>query len=232
LKNIVAKDIMTLDEMKLVEKHAEDCGISRMLMMENAGSSIARFVYDKFALKRRNEAHGKIVAVCVAGTGNNGGDVLAAARHLAYWKRHFAVRVILVGEPSRIKAEEALSNWKILSSLESIPKTIFSSADSIREFYSQIKMADLLIVGIFGTGFHGKPEGVQAIAIDAINQARVFTVSADIPSGLNGMTGEAENAIESDATITMHAIKTGMVATSEARKKCGKIVIANIGVPT
>ncbi len=53
----------------------------------------------------------------------------------------------------------------------------------------------------------------------------------DIPSGLDADSGSYEAAIVSDYTITMHAPKTGMLSSSSARQICGKILVANIGIP-
>jgi len=81
-------------------------GFPRRLMMENAGAVTARYL-----LKKYDNIHEKKITV-FAGLGNNGGDALVVARHLA----GFGCRpdVILLGSPDKIKTDEAISNWKIL----------------------------------------------------------------------------------------------------------------------
>ena len=62
---------------------------------------------------------------------------------------------------------------------------------------------------IFGTGFSGEPRGIYNTAINAINQAGAYVVSADINSGLNGDTGEGINYVKSDLTVSIGTFKTG-----------------------
>ncbi|HET8792928.1 MAG TPA: NAD(P)H-hydrate epimerase, partial [Nitrososphaeraceae archaeon] len=79
-------------------------GMKKMLMMENAGFGVAEFILKKF--KNKKLENFKILAVC--GTGNNGGDAMVAARHLA--SLNLNIRVILLGDPTSIKTDEASTN--------------------------------------------------------------------------------------------------------------------------
>jgi hydroxyethylthiazole kinase-like uncharacterized protein yjeF len=197
-------------------------GISHLIMMENAGSAIARFVEAKFRQARR--------IIIVAGTGNNGGDALVAARHLSFWKR-FRVYVVLVGEEKSIHAPEAKINYDILTRITGIRKTKINSDSDLQFLWRTIRGADVIVSAIFGTGFHGKPGKFHASVIKMINASKAPKISVDVPSGMEADTGNYDIAVMSDYTVTMDSPKIGMHQNSRSRKACGKVLVANIGVP-
>src|SRR5271169_3746329 len=105
--------------MREIESRGVSSGVSRLVMMENAGSSIAREVME--IINRRLDDGVSVRAVFLAGTGNNGGDAFVAARHLSYWKaKGVTIELFLIGNEGDIMAEEALTNWKILKNLGEI----------------------------------------------------------------------------------------------------------------
>ncbi len=64
-------------------------GVSSLELMEHAGHAMARFILRELPQCRR------IVVLC--GKGNNGGDGLVAARHLA--EAGCEVSVVMLGDP-------------------------------------------------------------------------------------------------------------------------------------
>ena len=211
-----------VEQMRQRENEGVEMGISRLVMMENAGSSIASFVAEKF-----KACH----VLIVAGTGNNGGDAFVVARHLSYWNK-FRVMVALIGNESSIHMEEALKNWKILKEIGKISCAEIASNDDLVILESYLKRADVVISAIFGTGFKGKPRSLQEAVIFRINSTNATTISVDLPSGMEADTGNCEIAVSSDYTITMDSPKKGMLASKEALEICGEILVANIGVPS
>jgi hydroxyethylthiazole kinase-like uncharacterized protein yjeF len=211
--------------MRQIEDHGVSIGVSKSIMMENAGNAIARFVFELL-----KEGKSKSRVCLVAGMGNNGGDVFAAARHLSYWPDRFELELILIGNESEIKAEEALTNWIILKEISSIIRKEIRVSEKVLELRDSFGRADLLVVGIFGTGFKGEPRELQREVIRIINDSKVTKVSVDLPSGMEADSGESRFAVRSDYTITMHAPKIGM-QRAEARQICGQVLIANIGLP-
>lgn len=213
---------LSVEQMTQRENYGVEIGISRLIMMENAGNAIARFVADKSAGKR---------ILIVAGTGNNGGDAFVVARHLSYWNK-FNVVVALVGNESSIRMKEALTNWKILKNIEKIIKLEITSFDDLIAFDDRLKGADVVVSAIFGTGFKGKPRSLQQAVISRLNSAAAIKVSVDIPSGMEADSGNSEVAVSSDYTITMDSPKKGLLASMSVREICGEILVANIGVPS
>ncbi len=237
------KEPVTTKAMRESEEEGVKLGISKLIMMENAGSALANFVVS-WALDSRPHLEleaatlpaltPKVSVLIIAGTGNNGGDAFVAARHLSYFRSLFDLTVVLLGTHSDIRSEEASINWKILSGIHSVERIELNLDERVPEIRDIIALSSVLVVGIFGTGFKGRPRELQEKVITAINQRdkeRSFCVSADIPSGMDADTGACEYSVDSDATVTMHAPKVGMFASGESRRKCGRIITANIGLP-
>ena len=211
-----------VEQMVRRENGAVEIGISRLIMMENAGSAIARFIAEKFSGKR---------ILTIAGTGNNGGDAFVVARHLSYWKE-FDIAVCLIGSESNIHMEEALTNWKILKKIDKVARIEIISEEDLPSLEAQLSRADVIVSGIFGTGFKGRPRSLQETVILKINSVRATKISVDIPSGMEADTGNFEVAVSSDYTVTMDSPKKGMLEAEKSKKICGEILVANIGVPS
>ena len=154
-------------------------GFPRQLMMENAGASMVKRIIEKFS-----DISSKKILV-FAGLGNNGGDALVVARHLAGYGSK--VIVILLGNPSDIKTIECKTNWEILEKMKSIQ--IGFGPDDASKFD-----VDIIIDGILGTGISGEVREPHASAINLINKTKAYKVSVDVPSGLDPDTGEIGRA--------------------------------------
>jgi NAD(P)H-hydrate epimerase len=206
---------ITVKQMMQIEENGHQMGFPRRLMMENAGAVTARYL-----LKKYDNISDKKFTV-FAGLGNNGGDALVIARHLA----GFGCKpdVILLGSPDKIKTEEAISNWKILEKMDSVNLIITSDSKQI------IIKADIIVDGILGTGVSGSIREPYASAIDIINNLSAFKLAVDIPSGLDPDTGKiADKCVKADVTITYHKMKIGMPKRIDM---CGVIIVEKIGIP-
>ncbi len=213
---------ITSDQMYRIEENGHSViGMKRFLMMENAGHGVSDYVASKF----KNVKGKKIVAVC--GTGNNGGDCFVACRHLA---GHGAkTTVILLGDPSGIKSEEAKLNWGIIEKMDSV-EIIFGKEIS-NEIRKRVEDASIILDGIFGTGIRGEIREPYAIAIDTINKSKAYVIAIDVPSGFDPNTGEIhEKVVKADATITFHRMKVGL-AGKRATKYAGRVYVEKIGIP-
>jgi ADP-dependent NAD(P)H-hydrate dehydratase / NAD(P)H-hydrate epimerase len=90
--------------------------------------------------------------------------------------------------------------------------------------------ADVVIDGLFGTGFRGEPREDAAALIGRINGAGVPVVAVDLPSGVDASSGEiAGAAVRADVTVTMHGPKVGIVV-APGRFHAGAIEVAPIGI--
>ncbi len=200
-------------EQRILDKNSEYFGVSMDLLSENAGEAVAEATLQH--PKVRPPAGKK--AVVFAGTGNNGADALIAARLLSEWVR--TKIYILAPEPHDFSP----LYQKALDTVKGLCVFVTSPADFPK------KKPDIIVDGIFGTGFRGRPEGVSAQAIKWINSARSFVVSVDLPSGLNADTGEFSLAVRANLTVTFHDEKPSF-RTGKVKKLLGKLVVADIGI--
>lgn len=198
-----------------IEENGHQMGFFRKFMMENAGASAALRIVERYP-----DLSTKKVLV-FAGLGNNGGDALVVARHLAGYGCN--PTVVLLGNPDKIKTEESRSNWKILEKMNSVNLIISSDANAINQ------KPDIIIDGILGTGISGNIREPYATAIDVINKLQSFKLAIDVPSGLDPDTGNvSDKCVKSDITVTFHKMKIGMPKRTDL---CGKIYVEKIGIP-
>lgn len=222
------------DQMYQIENNGElEYSMSKILMMENAGSRVADFLIHEFKNKINNKS---IVAVC--GKGNNGGDAMVAIRHLeGYYqpmiefKSRPSLTVILLCNPNDLKTSEAKSNWKIIRNMESINTMVYDH-EKLNEIEKKINESDIILDGIFGTGIKGEISEPFAKIIDIINKntGRSFVIAIDFASGMDPDTGaKGEKCVNADATITFHRLKKGHLNKSQ---ESGRIIVNKIGIPS
>ena len=205
---------ITVEQMYNIENKGHDMGFLKKFMMENAGAAAVRRLIEKFG-----NVESKNILI-FAGLGNNGGDGLVMARHLA---GHTAnVTVLLLGTPDKIKTEESSWNWSILEKMPSV-KLIFGTT-----FNFDFK-PDIIIDGILGTGITGEIREPYTSAINYINETNCFKFAVDVPSGLDPQTGETANIYtKCDMTVTFHKMKQGI---PKRKDLTGNLFAEKIGIP-
>lgn len=196
-------------------------GISTLMLMENAGSEVARIARD---ISKKSKPQ-KVAVFC--GRGNNGGDGFVAARHLIC--KGVPVKVYLVGRKRDLKGA-ALKNFNILENLgEAVYK--INTIDDLSKLNRGIRSCGLIIDALLGIGISGKVKEPLAAIIAFLNTTQIPILSVDTPSGLNVNTGIPCGAcIRAKATVSFVAAKKGFLR-NKASKYTGKLYIANIGFP-
>jgi len=210
--------ISRVEEMRAMDRRAgEELGISELLLMENAGQA-AVYVLEK----ERGVSGKRYVILC--GAGNNGGDGFVVARKiLANGGRP---QVYLLGDPDRLRGA-ARENLEILSALSLEVRRPETAAELRRE----IMHADGIVDGIFGTGLDREVRGLHRDVIDLINERRSWVLSLDIPSGINGETGEVMGAaVRADGTVTFGLPKPGNVLYP-GFEYGGRLYVSHISFP-
>ena len=158
-------------------------------------------------------------ASCVfCGKGNNGADGYRIGRLLHDLGK--SIRIVSVFEPKteecRLLAEDCRR-----AGIETIPFDELSTPIA----------CDAAVDAIFGIGISGEVTGTAASAIEYINAAKAFTLSVDVPSGLDADQGRACGCcVRADKTVTFTAPKLGML-TNESVDLCGEIVVREAGIP-
>jgi NAD(P)H-hydrate epimerase len=201
----------------LLDRETQARGTPADLLMERAGAAVARAAIDL-----AGGVYGRRVVV-VCGKGNNGGDGLVAARHLA--REGVRATVVTIERPEDLR-EPAATNFARLRE-QDVRVRAFSDAGLERE----LARADVAIDAVFGTGFRGIPEDEWAASIAAMNAAAAPAVAVDIPSGVNGANGAVEGeAVWAELTVTFGAPKTGIVLLPGA-ERAGTVRVVDIGFP-
>ena len=184
-------------------------GIEPLQLMEVAGWQIARFV-DAFTDGIRNKR-----VIVVAGSGNNGGDALVAARLLRQRGAIISASIVPSRDPTSLAGRHALTARRLGIAVANAPQGIDPSAD-------------VLIDGLFGTGIHLPLRDPGPAIIEAINATGRPIVAIDVPSGMDADTGAgAEAAVRAAATLTLAAPKAGLAGA----RRGGRIFVADIGMP-
>jgi ADP-dependent NAD(P)H-hydrate dehydratase / NAD(P)H-hydrate epimerase len=218
--------IVTTAQMKQAEE--ETCrlvNLSMRQLMECAGERVAENVLDQMELRGKEDGF----VLVLAGRGNNGGDALVAARHLA--QQDMLVLVLLAGEAEDLRGD-VRAQYELLKEMD-IRVIELSTQEDWHVFLSMPPPCDAILDGLLGTGVSGPPRGPLAAAIEFINQqsSRTLVFSIDVPSGLNADTGEAPGpVVKADFTMTMGLPKTGLVLKQAARY-VGVLDVLDIGIP-
>ena len=205
---------ITVDQMYNIENKGHDMGFLKKFMMENAGAAAVKRLVEKLG-----NVESKNILIFV-GMGNNGGDGLVMARHLAGYGAK--VTVMLLGSPEKIKTEESNWNWSIL---QKMPSVKLMSGDSLNFDFKP----DVIVDGILGTGISGEIREPYASAINYINEADCYKFAVDVPSGLDPQTGETANiCTKCDLTVTFHKMKQGI---PKRKDLTGELYAEKIGIP-
>ncbi|MBK8098681.1 MAG: NAD(P)H-hydrate epimerase [Planctomycetes bacterium] len=202
--------ILSVAEARALDRDAEvRLGMPTLLLMENAARSVAevaRTLGDRF--------------VILAGAGNNGGDGLAAARHLGRSR----CAIFLLAEPVPGKARDAAMQAAILRAAG------WTMAVGERPDPAAFRDA-VWIDALFGTGLDRPLHGPALAWITACNAAKGPRLCVDIPSGLHGDTGEVLGAaVRGDVTVTFVAPKRGMTVGA-GPQHCGRVEVVGLGLP-
>ncbi|EWH08713.1 carbohydrate kinase [Catenovulum agarivorans DS-2] len=209
-------NLYTPEQIRSTEaKAAELNNLSLFQLMQQAGKAIFELVEGTFDAS----AHIGILL----GKGNNAGDGLVVAKLAveAGWQ----VSLVYMPNCQAFKGEAAQAQAELMA-LDQPSLSRLKQQNAVAADFSQF---DLLVDCVLGTGFTGNLSAEWADIFQQANHSSRMIISADIPSGVNGLTGEADsNAIQAQHTVTFLALKTGLF-THDAADYCGLIHYASLG---
>ena len=202
-------ELLTTEQMAEADRLAIASGTTGLALMERAGRAVADVACSMVTAGQR------IAVLC--GPGNNGGDGFVAARVLA--GRGFQVTVYRAAEPDQLRgaARSMGQMWsgEIASLINFVPEHV-----------------DLIVDSLFGAGLSRPLDGAAAALVGKVNAASIPVLAVDVPSGLNGNTGQIVGvAIRATRTVTFFRLKPGHLLYP-GRRICGETTVVDIGIPS
>lgn len=211
--------LVTVPQIQAIEKEADAGGLTYDQMMENAGQGLADIILGLYA------GDSELEVIGLVGPGNNGGDTLVAMSALAAggWK----ARAYLV----KRKKDDLVKRF-----LEAGGE-VLSKENPFEQLSQAIETADVFLDGVFGTGIKLPLKKDVAELLSEVNEVlngldeSPLIIAVDCPSGVDCDTGEAaDEAIAADITVTMAAVKQGMLKLP-AFEYVGELKVVDIGLP-
>lgn len=149
------------------------------------------------------------------GGGNNGGDGYALACILT--REHYSCRIVKLSD-------------KLTDDSGFFAKKAQTLGVPIEPYIpGAFAKADIIVDCLLGTGFQGSLREPFLSAVNEINASGAEVISVDINSGMNGDTGDAQTAVQSDITVTIGYVKRGLT-TDRAGLYIKKLIVADIGI--
>lgn len=202
-------ELLTNAEMAEADRRAIVAGVASLELMEAAGAAVA----DTAA--RMCPDGGHVAILC--GPGNNGGDGFVAARLLR--ERGYVVRLSCVVPCEMLSGDAAEMARRWTGATEPLAP-------------ASIEGADLIVDALFGAGISRPIGGPAADVVARANASGIPILAVDVPSGLDGTTGQicGQVAMRATRTITFFRRKPGHVLMP-GRALCGEVTVADIGIP-
>lgn len=221
--------LVTAAEMRNLDNTAiNDYGIPGIVLMENAGKSVASKCLELLEKDYTHDGDLTIKRVLIfAGKGNNGGDGFVVARHLL--NKGLDVKVFLLCHPSELKGD-AGTNFKILQKMNVKIFSVLEEKDLHRVDIA-LMYADLVVDAIYGTGFKGAATGIPGEILKMLARFKRTVISVDLPSGLEADTGKVNGpCAKANYTLTFGLPKIGLFLEPGANY-CGNVENIDISIP-
>lgn len=223
--------VLTRKQMQEIDKESiEKIKIPSVVLMENAALSVVEVIHNNYL----DIARLGVLVVC--GSGNNGGDGMAIARHL--FLRNIPVKVYIASKISKLKSD-SLTQFNILKNLK-VPIVYLEESEDdeneqenfIKKLTVDIGFSQVVVDALTGIGVKSDIGKFYDRIIQTVNKFSNVIISVDVPSGLDVDTGKffATEPIRATTTVTFAYPKLGLFLYP-SYLYVGKLVLANISIP-
>lgn len=211
--------VVTASQMRDIDRYCiEMLKIPGIVLMENAALKVVKHI----------DVENNHYFTVICGSGNNGGDGLAVARHLFAMNKN--VEVFLIGSIDKM-SECCRINYDILKNMGVNICTVHNM-ENVETLINSISKSHVTIDALFGTGLSSNVKGIYYDVIYIMNKHSSYIISIDIPSGLYCDSGKPLNiSVKANETVTFQLNKKGFL-NPEANKYTGVVKIEPIGIPS
>ena len=222
--------LYSVAEIRAIE-HAAAAVLPDGALMQRAGQSGANAALDMLPFSTN---HARVLVLAVPG--NNGGDALEAAAHLAYAGANVTVlHYPPIGEPSA-ERQTALQRARVSDvSFADVTDTDTDNYTEAGGAGALVAGADwnLVVDGLFGIGLKRPLDGAMRALVEAVNLLKCQVLALDVPSGLDADTGAIVGpdgvAVRATHTITFIGDKPGL-HTCEGRDHAGLVDVSRLDI--
>lgn len=211
--------VLTAESMAKVDRRAvEELGLPGIVLMENAALGVVE------AIEEEAPGAGSVLLVC--GPGNNGGDGLAVARHLAI--RGWRVEIFLFA-PDAPTGDAGLQ-LEVVRRM-GLAVTPLDGPAAVEAAVAAGCRCDVVVDALFGTGLSRPLAGDLARLVEKLSEVPGLRLAVDLPSGLSGSRWDVPGpSFRADVTVTFGAPKVAHVFLPAALA-AGRIAVADLGIP-
>lgn len=215
--------------MQGADLRAQRLGVSGDSLMEEAGAAVAVVAR---AMLGTGPARRTGQVLVLVGPGNNGGDGLVAARHLA--SAGIRSVVVLASADGRPATRDSRTNWDRLDGLDQIERIHAATAREMRLLLNGIERAGVVVDALLGTGVRGPLREPILAGVEVCLRAHasgVPVLAVDTPTSVDLSSGvPSDPVVQADVTVTFHRPKTGLL-TRDGKGRAGRVLVAPIGIP-
>lgn len=190
--------ILREDYSKLLKYNLEELKISYDMIIENAAIKI---------LKNIDLSLRETFAI-IAGITENGAIGLACARLLKSEKKYVEIYIV----DNKDKATEQFkTQLEIIENLD-IKINYLETLEELQSLSNDLNRVNTIIDAISGREYDSNFSGTTEYIIDCVNKSRIYSISVDVPTGMDYDTGKTSlMRIDSDLVVTFHAMKKGLI---------------------
>ncbi|MGE4277285.1 MAG: NAD(P)H-hydrate dehydratase [Lawsonibacter sp.] len=224
------QSLFTTAQMQELDRIAiQERGIPSLELMEHAAQAVAETARELLFFNTQtigtSDGAGSVPRVAAfCGPGNNGGDGIAAARLLI--KMGYEVRAFLVGDRGKMTPDARAMEEKLIAAGGALETFLLE-----KQPLAWLSACGCMVDALFGVGLKRPVAGDFLTAVQTMNREDCPVVACDLPSGLDGDTGEVlGEAVNAAVTVTFTCAKPGLYL-GEGGSHTGEVRVASIGIP-